>query len=293
MATISIVTPSYRPDLDLCRDLHVSLLRFGPAGIRHQVIVPHRDVAAFSGIGEVHCVDEFLPRSFVGLPGNFWLNLYRPFPPVRGWIAQQMLKLAAASLAHTDIVLLVDSDMEFVRRFDASMFYRNNTARFFRSRNAVHDGLSNHIEWHKTAHRLLGLPPPGPPPLHDYICWPMAWDPRIVRDVLARVETVTGRAWTTSIGAELHFSEGILYGVYVDVVLGGSAFVEHTMLSIAHTEESPFDAQSVDAFVATLAPADIAVMISAKSRTDLAVRQRAIASLVCGRVPAPLVAAQE
>jgi len=278
MAKLSMITPSYRPDLELCRDLHTSLLRYGPPGVRQSVVVPRRDRELFAGIGEVHIVDEFLPRSFRALPGNLWVNMRRPVPLVRGWIAQQLIKLATVAASHADLVLLVDSDMVFVRPFTEAQFYRDNTARFYRLPNAIDERLPRHVLWHKVARRLLGLPPARRLPLPDYICWPMCWDPNIVRDMLAHIARVTGVAWATAIGAEMHFSEGILYGVYVDEVLGGSNFAEQTMLSIAYSAEIPLDEAGIKAFVATLSPADIAVMISAKSATDQVVRRRALAA---------------
>jgi Family of unknown function (DUF6492) len=279
MATMSVVTPSYRPDLELCRDLHESVRRFGPAGMHHRVVVPTKDRALFAGIGEVQTVDAFLPRSFHALPGNLWLNLRRPMPLVRGWIAQQLIKLATVAASNTDLVLLVDSDMVFVRPFDETLFYRDGTARFYRLPDAIDERLPRHVLWHRVARRLLGLPKITRLPLPDYICWPMCWDPKIVRAALAHVERVTGRPWATAIGSEMHFSEGILYGVFVDEVLGGSAFTEQTMLSIAYSEETPLNEATISAFVATLSPADIAVMISAKSATARAVRRRALAAM--------------
>jgi hypothetical protein len=287
MAKLSVVTPSYRPDLELCRDLHASLERYGPPGLRHRVVVPRRDRDPFAGIGEVLTVDEFLPRSFRALPGNLWINMRRPLPLIRGWIAQQLIKLATVAASDADLVLLVDSDMVFVRPFTDSTFYRDNTARFYRLPDAIDERLPRHVLWHRVARRLLGLPPPKRLPLPDYICWPMCWDPNIVRDMLAHVARVAGAAWPTVIGAEIHFSEGILYGVYVDEVLGGSAFAEQTMLCIAYSEEIPLDEAGIKAFVAKLSPADIAVMISAKSATDQAIRRRALAGVVAAGEVSP------
>jgi hypothetical protein len=281
-ATMSVVTPSYRPDLELCRDLHASVRRFGPPAIHHCVVVPTKDRALFAGVGDVQTVDAFLPRSFYALPGNLWLNLRRPMPLVRGWIAQQLIKLATVAASDTDLVLLVDSDMVFVRPFNETLFYRDGTTRFYCSPDAIDERLPRHVLWHKVARRLLGLPKVKRLPLPDYICWPMCWDPKIVRAALAHVERVTGVPWATAIGSEMHFSEGILYGVYVDEVLGGSAFTERTMLSIAYSEEKPLNEATIGAFMATLSTADIAVMISAKSATDRAIRRDALAAATAG-----------
>jgi hypothetical protein len=236
-------------------------------------------VALFQGIGDVRAADAYLPPAFMALPGNLWLNRERPFPPVRGWIAQQIIKLSAVATSATNVVLLVDSDVVFVRPFDASTFWRNGAARFYRAENAVDTRLPRHMQWHSVARRLLGLPPTRRAVLPDYICWPMAWDTDIVRKMLQRVEQVSGLSWATAIASELHFSEGILYGVYVDEVLGGSPFTVSTMLSLAHTKEYAFDQVAARAFIAGLHAEDIAIMISAKSGTELSIRRQAIAAI--------------
>jgi hypothetical protein len=279
LATLSIVTPSYRPDLELCRDLNLSLRRFAPPDVVQHVIVPAVDRKMFAGIGELHVVDDYLPRNFFPIPGNLWINLRRPLPPVRGWIAQQLIKIEAAARSQADVVLFVDSDMVFIRPFSADTFYRNGEIRFYRATEAVHAGLPRHILWHQVARKLLGLPATDRIPLHDYICWPMAWDPKIVRSMLRRVEETTGRQWQSAIAGQLHFSEGILYGVYVDEVLGGAPFCDGVMLSASYSDEIPFDEKAAEAFISKVSPQEIAVMISAKSGTSLSVRRRALAAI--------------
>jgi hypothetical protein len=105
----------------------------------------------------------------------------------------------------------------------------------------------------------------------------MAWDPNVVRSMLRRVEEVTGKPWQTAIASQLHFSEGILYGVYVDEILGGTPYSENTMLCANHYDETPFE--EIEAFASNITPNDIAVMISAKSGTSQASRRRALAAI--------------
>jgi len=282
--TLAIITPSYRNDLALCRDLHDSILRFAPSGTTHTIIVPKRDRRLFSGMGEVLAAEQLLPNSFLPCPMNMWINVKRPIPPVRGWIAQQIVKLAAAAASTADVVLLVDSDVVFIKPFTGSTFWRNGEARFYRLPGAIDARMPRHMQWHAVARKLLGLQPQALLTAPDYICWPMAWDPKIVRAMLAEVEDVSGVKWTTAICSELHFSEGMLYGTFVDAVLGGSPFARSSMLCAAYSDEQAFNSQSAKAFLATVSPQDIAVMISAKSGTDLATRREALATLdhVCG-----------
>ncbi|MDX1115363.1 hypothetical protein GOL31_26665 [Sinorhizobium medicae] len=277
MTSLSVVTPSYRPDLELCRDLNLSVRRFGPSGVAHHVIVPAADRKAFAGIGDVHAVDGYLPRSFVHIPGNLWVNLRSPILPVRGWIAQQLIKLEFVARSQDSVVLLVDSDVTFIRPFSADTFHRHGEVRFFRAVDAIHAGLPRHICWHRVARELLGVRSCDRMPLNDYICWPTAWDPSVVRSMLRRVEEVTGKPWQTAVASQRHFSEGILYGVYVDEILGGMPYSENTMLCVNYYDETPFE--EIEKFASYITPNDIAVMISAKSGTSLASRRRALAAI--------------
>ncbi|MFY1636626.1 DUF6492 family protein [Solwaraspora sp. WMMB335] len=286
MKRLDIITPSFAPDFELCADLQRSVLAHTPETVRQQIIVPRRDLALFRQLAgprvQVHPVAEFLPRSLVAVPGvNGWVNLRRPFPPLRGWITQQIVKLAAAARSDADVVLLVDSDIEFIRPFDASLFCAADVVRFYRKPDEIDQRLPRHVHWHEVSRQLLGLPTQATLPLPDYICWPAPWDPRLVRSLLARVQEVTGQPWPTAIGAQLHFSEEILYGVYLDEVLGSPATGNATddMLCHDYSAEVPLDDVGIRDFLGKVGPADIAVMISAKSRTPMAVRRAAMAEL--------------
>ncbi|HEY3483923.1 MAG TPA: hypothetical protein VGK49_01010, partial [Ilumatobacteraceae bacterium] len=76
---------------------------------------------------------------------------------------------------------------------------------------------------------------------------------------------------------ELHFSEFTLYGKYVDHFTntpGSSDTLCHT-----YWDTLPLDQAAADRFVGDMADTDVAMMISAKSRTPLAVRRAAIAAV--------------
>ena len=289
MPRLAIITPSYAPDFELCADLHRSVQAYCPPTVEHHIIVPKRDLGLFRELGgervQVHDVAEFLPRSFVALPGvNGWVNARRPFPPLRGWITQQIVKLAAAARLDTDVALLVDSDIEFIRPFGPELFVSGGVARFYRKPGAIDDRLPRHVLWHQVARKLLGLPA-ADGPFTDYICWPAPWDPAVVRALLARVEKVTGQPWATAIGAQLHFSEEILYGVFVDEVLGAPAtdYATGDMLCPEYSDEVPLDEAGLRKFLDSTTPVDIAVMISAKSGTPLSLRRAAIAEAAARR----------
>ncbi len=280
---MEIITPSYAPDRELCGDLARSIRRFAPAGTRHTVIVPPRDVPLFAPLeaegAAVLSTREAMPHGFVRVPRvNMWLSVRAPWPPVRGWIAQQIVKLHAAASSSADIVLVVDSDVEFIRPFTADDFLVGGRVPLYRLEGAVTSGLPRHLVWDGVARRLLGLPPDASEPRPDYICWPCAWDPAVVRAALARVEAETGAPWAVAVGRQLHFSEMVLYGVYAEHVAGSVEGIPVTadMHCPSFSDERALDEDALAGFLGAVTGDDVAVMISAKSGTDLDVRRAAI-----------------
>lgn len=281
-----VLTPSFGPDFELCADLNASVLALSPDEVHHQIVVPKRDLELFGRLAgprtEIRAEPEFLPSSFIKAPVvNMTVNLRRPFPPVRGWILQQVLKLAAAAKSDADVVLLVDSDIEFIRPFSADTFRNEDgVVRFYRKPNDIDDRLPRHVLWHQGAHALLGLEPPTTP-MHDYVSSLLAWDPVLVRRLLDRVEQTTRRRWVDAVAAQLHFSEWTLYGVFVDALVGppANAAATDNALCYARWDTVPLDRSTVGEFVAGMPDDDLAVMISAKSHTPLPVRRAASAAL--------------
>ena len=284
MKRLSVITKSFKPDFELCSDLHRSVLNSSPDWVHHHIIVPRRDAKLFGRLAgprtHIRCETDLLPRSFLPVPfTNVTFNLGRPFPPVRGWILQQVVKLAAVAASEDDLVLVADSDVEFVRPVTVETFVRDSVVRLYRKPQAIDEKLPRHMAWHRTARALLGLPP-AEPPYTDYISSLLACDPAIVRQMLARVTATTGRPWTTAIAGRLHFSEWTLYGVFVDDVIGAPAnsFASDDPVCLAYWDETPLNRDGAVDFLRGVRPTDVAAMISAKSRTPLAVRRAAFAS---------------
>jgi hypothetical protein len=277
---LEIITPSYAADRELCGDLVRSIRTFAPAGTAHTVIVPARDVALFRPLerdgATVIEVGDVLPRHFVKVPFvNGWVNVRSPWPPVRGWIAQQIVKLEAVARSRADAVLVVDSDVQMVRAFTVDDFLVDGEVPLYRREGAVTAELPRHMLWDAAARRLLGLAPDASPQHPDYVCWPCLWQPSVVRAALARVEQTTRRDWASAIGRELHFSEMVLYGVYADEVASAPVHTDD-MHCPACSDEHALDSAQLTEFLASLTPSDVAVMISAKSGTDLELRRAAI-----------------
>lgn len=281
MSSLSIITASYAPDVELFHDLHQSVLNHAPSETVHTVVVPAKDRRLFRQFEGSRCqilvAADLLPKTFVDLRViNAWANIRSPWPPIRGWMMQQILKLAATARSNADAALLIDSDVVLIKRISPELFLRGGQIRFYRSPNAVGTNLPQHQQWHRTACRLLGLPSISPP-MPDYVSAINVWSPKLVRRALRRVESVTGLPWATAFGREWTLSEFFLYGVYVDHLVG----VDHidpvdSMQCHEYWDVEPLTPRTAMEFIHHLKPEDTAIMISAKSRTPLDLRRQAI-----------------
>jgi hypothetical protein len=187
-----------------------------------------------------------------------------------------VLKIKMASELDTDIVLLMDSDVELIRPIDDAIFRKDGRTVLYRRPNGVHGGMSGHVRWHQEAAALLGIRP-LPLPLPDYISSFMGWDRQVVHAMQARISQVAGRPWVDVLAARLHLSEWTLYGVFADRVYNGGGtlpWIESSRCN-EHWGTKPLTEPEAVEFAEGLRPTDVAIMISAKSRTAMDVRRRA------------------
>lgn len=224
MTTIALITPSYGPDARRCHRLCASVDRFVSDFNEHVIIVPNRDRKLFSELESprrrVLTVEEVLPRQYRRLPitERWWLD--SRFFPVRGWIVQQLVKLASHHTTDAEVLCMVDSDVQFFRDFSVSRFMTGGQVRL---QTVVRDDMPSpaHGVWQATAERLLGLP--AEVFTRDYVGQLITWRSDHVAALLDHVAKVTGKPWHLAIGRELRFSEYILYGHFNDRVLGAAS----------------------------------------------------------------------
>jgi hypothetical protein len=283
MPSFGVLTPSYAPDFELCRELNQSVLAWAPPEAEHHLVVPGRDLEQFAQLRgprtRVWTTDAFVPRRMLPIPkANAWLNVRRPYPPIRGWVMQQVVKLAAAAELDIDVLLMADSDVTFVRPIGVDTFRTDGRVHFFRNNDAVDATMTRHVLWHDVARRLLALPPAKSPPLPDYICPMNPWERDVIFALRERIEQVTRRPWLDAIASQLHVSEFILYGVFVDEALGASEVRTPAASSLCHTYwgPGPLAPDGIQDFVGSLGADDVAVMISAKTRTPASVRRETL-----------------
>ncbi|MDP4006135.1 DUF6492 family protein [Methylobacterium sp. NEAU K] len=230
---LTLLTLSYAGDLECCRLLCETADRFAPDGAGHLLAVPAADMALFRPLASrsrsLVAQEELLPAWLhkLPLPGPDWRrrlrlprrNVYVSLRgrPVRGWIAQQIMKLNAAAGVTTGTVLHLDSDCAFIRPLPVEALARDGRVRLARFPGAARDAM--HAPWHRAASALLGLPDSE---YHaaDYIDQFVTWRRATVRGLMERIASVTGRDPAEALAGTRDFSEYILYGVYCDQVLG-------------------------------------------------------------------------
>ena len=286
----SLVTCSFSGDFDVCRLLCETVDRFVPEDIAHQLYVPRKDMALFAPLASarrrIGAQEDLLPGWFwkAPLPGPRWRallhlprrNIYlTPYSlPVRGWIAQQIMKIAATAASDTEIVVHVDSDNAFIRPLLPKHLAQNGRVRLYRNPEMV--GMDSHRLWHAAAGRLLGLPPR---PFYDaeYIDQLVVWRRSVVLKLTAQIEAVAGQDWRIALARTPHFAEYILYGVFADKVLGlEDAGLAGTAQSLCLSRWSGAFTGPEDeaAFLAAIEPQHVACLIQSTIAMPLDERRR-------------------
>ncbi|MCT9002636.1 DUF6492 family protein [Microbacterium memoriense] len=288
--TMTVVTPSHAPDFPSFARLHASVVRFTDPGVRHVVAVPDADIELFRSLKsarlDVRGYSAVLPRRFVSttalariprLPRGFRIaavNLRRPWPPIRGWMLQQVVKLAVVSELDTDVAVLIDSDVIVVRPL-AERAFRNDdgVVRLYRQPHGIDEARERPLRWLRTARALVGAPQPeadGP----DYISAFASWDPALVRACVERVAAQTRSDWRDVIGSRLDFSEFLLYGTYVMTLADPSRRqnVSADSLCHSHWDPVPLDRAAATRFADEIGPRDLAVHVQSNSGTGETIR---------------------
>jgi hypothetical protein len=280
MADFAVLTPSFRGDADLFADLHESVLANTAPAVVHHVVVPPSDAKLFRPFESLRCRvwthRDLLPRYCVSVPhaDGLTLSLRRPWRPIRGWVAQQIMKIAGTAAIDARAVLIIDSDAVLLREPSLAELTHDGRLGHFRKDGAVTPGMDRHLLWHDVARRLLGVPGSVSPPAPDYISPISIWDPTVVRSLIEHIEDSTGRDWLDAVAGELHVSEFVIYGVFVDHVLGGVAPFTQPLCH-NYYERTPLSETDARAFADQMPSKALGAMISSHSRTSRAVRREA------------------
>lgn len=271
----ALVTKSFRGDLGAFAGLCATVDRHMPDA-RHYVLVDHPDLPLFREFATprrtiLEC-EEFLPGLHTfNLPAHrLWWR--PPFTLVRGWIHQQLAKIAFVARMTEDAAVHLDSDLYLLRALEQGYVFDGERPRLFRRAGGGQG--PRHLKWHRTAQSVLGLPATGYRGF-DYIGQGVVWSPRVVRAMIARIEEVAGRCWIDVLARQFRFSEYLLYGIFCEQVSG-----EHASL-ISPDDAEPWHLSwhydlstpaAVDSFVQQISPDHLGVLI--QSNLDLPGEQR-------------------
>jgi len=267
--SFSLITPTYGPDFTRCRLLVDSLRRFGPE-IDHYLVVDRPELALFRRLaGGRTCIvasESLLPEGFRRLPGPGGSWLTPDGRHVSGWIVQQLRKLAAARAIGADVSVMCDSDVCFVRPFDAARVMVGGRVGLLDF--AFHDAEVR--RWTQVACELLGVAGEAVAE-RGHVSPLTSWTRRHVDGLLDQVEAVTALPWTTAITRQPTFSECMLYGIYVRCIVGYEAS-DHAPSTVPLVKGS-WGGEFADPvyrrrFLADLAPETVAVMIHSKDGVD-------------------------
>lgn len=287
--TNALVTPSYRGDFERFRILCETVDRHVSGLTRHYVLVEPGDMALFRTLETPHrtIIDErdILPRTLLRLPDPktlgrrlIWLGF--GMKPLYGWHVQQLRSIAIAHHLPEDGFVYIGSDSAFVRDCDLASYWSpdDRVALYRRDHALGQEGATvgglGHDGWSRTAMRLLG-PSTTAANQHDYITTAVAWRAETVRALCAHIEAETGLNWMRAIGRERAFSERILYGRFVDDILGGQGhFITDRPRAKVFWFDPELGEEALAAAVRDLAPDQVAVCIQSFIDIDIATRRR-------------------
>jgi hypothetical protein len=273
--TVAFVTVSYGPDRERCELLCRSIDRLAPTTAGHWLIVERADLPLFreleTGSRRLLVTEDVVPVRLVrlatrriGLRSDIFLQ--GRAKPIRGWLLQQLAKLAISRDLPADVIVHADSDVTLVRPFrTSSVVEADGRVRFYSLPGAIDSNLPSHVEWHRTAERLLGLPP-APIPLPDYITHLVPWRRQNVIAMLDYLEDREG-SWVRAITNSWNFSEYILYGRFVEDVLRDAGGVVTTATSLCrdYWTSEHLSAHQIDALLDAMEPEEVALSITAKA----------------------------
>lgn len=262
LATFAILTKTYAGDRDGFARLATSIDRFAP-DVMHYVLIDARDRDVFQPFvragRSIVTGDALLAGLHPFTLGKRRLWWSWPSVVVRGWIQQQLAKIAFVATCKEDAIVIVDSDTTFVRPLRRDHVFAGDTPRLFRKPG---QGTGpRHQKWHRVAREMLGLAK-GDYTGADYITQGVIWSPRTVRAMIDRIETITGRSWLRALAGKFEFSEYILYGVFCDFVADDHLFrpTEDEMCHCSWHYDLTVDSD-LDKFVGDLSDAQCAVLL--------------------------------
>ena len=251
------------------------IFRFGSRE-PHWIVVDRGDLPLFRPLQNARTTvvakEEVLPLWVrrldtlrIGLRSNVWFQARGL--PIRGWLVQQLVKLAVAEEVRADILVHADSDVVLLRPFSVSSIVDDDgRVRLYARPDYIDEALPNHVRWHRSAERLLGIEPAALP-IPDYISSLVPWKRENAIALLEYIEQTTGRHWLRALTAAWNVSEYTLYGRFAQDVLGvdGGQFVSSSSLCSDYYKRVPLSAPELKTLLDRVSPDEIAISLTSKA----------------------------
>jgi hypothetical protein len=234
--------------------------------IDHYIIVDQHDLRIFKQLSNrrTHVIDsrEIIDPGFTKLWGRngWWIS--PQWRPVRGWIMQQIRKLAISRIVDQEIQINLDSDVVFIRPFTSSIFCKGADLALFE----VDFRNAEIIEWANVGARLTGSRRPDL--VMNYVGMLISWWRRTIFEITAAIEKNSGMPWQVALARENTFSEYMLYGTYVrqNIAEGNTHhFSDHRTLVQNSWGKSTNTEADLEQLFLTVPQECVAVMIHSKS----------------------------
>lgn len=216
-------TQSYKGDFRECKLLCESLDRFA-SQIEHFIFVNDEDFLLFQSLNynqhKVHKKSECIPWYFFRLPFKihdhfFWVS---PFTfPMRGWIYQQICKLAIFDVIGEtyDFIINLDSEAVMIKPFDLNTVYRDG--KFKLHRNTDIDSDPNRWKYIRSIQKFFkGKLPIEEMNKYGYMDIATIFVRENIQEMLSEIKRNSPyRNWKLWMANTLKFSEFYTYGNYV------------------------------------------------------------------------------
>ena len=217
---LTLLTPSCARDLERFALQRESIRRCG-IDLPHVALVNAEDAAAFEALPHqsnlrIVTTADVLPAK-IEARRRAWRISRRDWrywvtgKGISGWMAQQLLKLAAPEIVETESVLCLDSDTLFVRRVDDTDFHAADGRLHLYE---TDDDLDVEMaEWQAHSLRYLGLSTTGVP-LARWTHSPVPLQCGVLKEMRDALQARHRKPWMEAIIDGSRITEYTTYGVY-------------------------------------------------------------------------------
>ncbi len=229
MAKLAIVTPSYYRDFEMTKLLCQSVDQFCNSDYHHYIMISKRDAKLFASLAGpkrslVLAEDVLSDCGFfnIPIPHKIAIPFYGVIRPrekwitstgkiLSGWVIQQVLKMYSSKFVAEEVMLVVDSDIAFVKSFGIDQLYVDGKLCLHEHQDGA--ALGSHTRWREISLELLKLPSDSIGVV-NYVGSVIIWERKVVSDLLDYIERVNKAKWYHTVIKYNNYSEYMTYGIF-------------------------------------------------------------------------------